>query len=149
MGILDQYKVQLAKDKENENNDFPEDSNLNESQRSEYIKRLQELRNNENDMENVHRKVMSEMKQMTEEEMEQSNMFKIENDIKFFVKRVYCEDCGEELISNAPPMFNPFTFEKICKHTCSKCGKIYNFEYAYPRLVVTDNNGTEIPVFVR
>ena len=76
MGILDQYKVQLAKDKENENNDFPEDSNLDESQRSEYEKRLNELRNDENDMENVHRRIMSEMKHMTEEQMEQSNMFK-------------------------------------------------------------------------
>lgn len=149
MGILDQYKVQLAKDKENENNDFPEDSNLDESQRSEYEKRLNELRNDENYMENVHRRIMSEMKHMTEEQMEQSNMFKVESDIKLFVKHAYCEDCGEELISNTPPMFNPFTFEKFCKHTCSKCGKIYNFEYAYPRLVVTDNNGTEIPVFVR
>ena len=149
MGILEQYKVQLAKDRENENNDFPEDSNLNETQRSEYIKRLQELRNNENDMENVHRKVMSQMKQMTEEEMEAANMFKIDEDIKFQVKHVYCEECGEELISNSPPLFNPFTFEKICKHTCTKCGKIYNFDYAYPRLAVFDNNGNEIPVFLR
>ena len=107
MGILDEYREQLAKDKENENNDFPEDSNLNESQRSEYIKRLQELRNNENDMENVHRRIMSEMKQMTEEQMEESNMLKKENDIKIFVKRAYCNASGEELIGNARQMYNP------------------------------------------
>ena len=149
MGILDEYREQLTKDKEKENNDFPEDCNLNESHRSEYEKCLKELRNNENDMENIHRKLMSEMQEMTEEQMEESNMLKNENDIKLLVKRAYCDECGEELISNAPPMFNPFTFEKVCKHTCSKCGKVYNLEYAYPRLVITDNNGNEIPAFVR
>ena len=59
------------------------------------------------------------------------------------------EECDEELISNAPPMFNPFTFERICKHTCTKCGKIYNLEFAYPRLAFINNNGEELPAFTR
>lgn len=149
MSILDKYKEQLKIDKKNENNEFPEDCHLKEDQRKEYEKTLNELRNNSNSIENQYKKKMSEMKHMTEEEIETSNMFKIEDDIKFQVKRVFCEECGEELISNAPPLFNPFTFEKICKHTCTKCGKVYNFEYAYPRLVILDNNGNEIPAFLR
>lgn len=149
MGILDQYKAQLAEDREKEDTLFPEDSKLTESQRPEYVKRLQELRNNENDMENVHRKIMSEMKQMTETEMDEQNLIKDEEVDKVIVKHAYCSECGEELISNAPPMFNPFTFERICKHTCTKCGAIYNLEFAYPRLAFINNKGEEIPAFTR
>lgn len=149
MSILDKYKEQVKIDKENENNDFPENSQLKENQRAEYEKVLNELRNNSKSIENQYQKKMSEMKTMTEEEMETSGMFKTLDDIKLQVKHAFCEDCGEELVSNAPPLFNPFTFEKICKHTCTKCGKVYNFEYAYPRLVILDNNGNEIPAFLR
>ena len=147
--ILDKYKEQVKIDKENENNDFPKNCQLKENQRAKYEKVLNELRNNSKSIEKQYQKKMSEMKTMTEEQMQEANMFKKVDDIHFFVKQAYCEDCGEELISNAPPLFNPFTFEKVCKHTCTKCGKIYNFEYAYPRLVVTDNNGNELPVFLR
>ncbi len=149
MGILDEYRTQVAKDKEKVNNDFPENSTLSEKDRSEYEKCLNELRNNSNDIENAYIQRMAQMKKMNEKEMEESNMIKNEENIKIFIKRAYCEDCGEEIISNAPPMFNPFTFEKVCKHTCSKCGKVYNFEYAYPRIVIIDNNNNEIPAFTR
>jgi rRNA maturation protein Nop10 len=141
--------AQLAEDKEKEDTLFPEDSNLNESQRSEYEKCLKYLRNNENDMENAHRKVMSEMKQMTETEMDEQNLIKDEDVDKIIVKHAYCSECGEELISNAPPMFNPFTFERICKHTCTKCGTIFNLEHAYPRFAFINNKGEEIPAFGR
>lgn len=149
MSILDQYKIELSKDKETENNEFPQDSQLNETQRSAYIKRLQELRNDPNDMENAHKLKMAEMKKMSEDEMETTNLIKSEDINKIIVKHAYCEECGEELISNAPPMFNPFTFERVCKHTCTKCGKVYNLEFAYPRLAFIDNNGNEVPAFTR
>lgn len=149
MGILDQYKAQLAEDRENEDNLFPEDSHLTETERSTYEKRLQELRNDPNDMENVYHQKMAQMKQMSEEEMTTQNLI-VEEDIdKVIVKHAYCSECGEELISNAPPMFNPFTFERICKHTCTKCGAIYNLEFAYPRLAFINNKGEEIPAFTR
>jgi formylmethanofuran dehydrogenase subunit E len=149
MGILDDYKEQLAIDKKNEDNSFPEDSHLKESQRKEYEKRLNELRNNTNDIENMHKKLMSEMKKMSEEEMTEQNLIKEEDIDKIIVKHAYCSECGEELISNAPPMFNPFTFERVCKHTCTKCGKIFNLDFAYPRLAFYDNKGEEIPAFTR
>lgn len=149
MGILDEYRTQVAKDKEKVNNDFPENSTLSEKDRSEYEKCLNELRNNSNDIENAYKQRMAQMKKMNEKEMEESNMIKVEEDVKFFVKHVYCEDCGEELISKTPQLFNPYTLESICKHTCSKCGKVYNLEHAYPRIVFLNNKGEEIPAFTR
>ena len=149
MGILDDYKAQLEKDRENEDTMFPEGSELNETQRTEYEKRLQELRNDPNDMENVYRRKKAEMKEMSEEQMTEQNLIKSQDVEKVIVKHAYCSECGEELISNAPPMFNPFTFERICKHTCSKCGAVFNLEHAYPRFVLLDNNGEEIPAFGR
>ena len=149
MGILDKYKAQLEEDKKNENGSFPEGSQLKEEQREEYVKTLKELRNNSNDMENIYRTKMAEMKQMSESDMESNKLINNEMVEKVIVKHAYCEECGEELISNAPPLFNPFTFERVCKHTCAKCGKIYNLEFAYPRLAFIDNKGEELPAFTR
>jgi len=149
MGILDKYKEQLEKDRKNENVSFPEGSQLKEEQREEYVKALKELRNNSNDMENIYHAKMAEMKKMSENDMESNKLISDETVEKVIVKHAYCEECGEELISNAPPMFNPFTFERVCKHTCTKCGKIYNLEFAYPRLAFIDNKGEEIPAFTR
>lgn len=149
MGILDDYKEQLAKDKENEDNSFPEGSNLNEEQREEYEKCLHELRHNVNDIENVYKRKKDEMIHLTEDEMEKINLIDKEEIDKIIVKHAFCEECGKELISNAPPMFNPFTFEKVCKHTCTNCGKIYNLDFAYPRLAFLNNKGEEIPAFTR
>lgn len=149
MGILDKYKAQLEEDKKNENVSFPEGSHLKEEQKEEYIKTLQELRNHSNDMENTYRTKMAEMKQMSESDMESNKLINNEMVEKVIVKHAYCEECGEELISNAPPLFNPFTFERVCKHTCAKCGKIYNLEFAYPRLAFIDNKGEELPAFTR
>ena len=149
MGILDKYKAQLEEDKKNENVSFPEGSQLKEEQREEYVKVLKELRNNSNDMENTYRAKIDEMKQMSENDMENNNLINNETVEQVIVKHAYCEECGEELISNVPPMFNPFTFERVCKHTCTKCGKIYNLEFAYPRLAFFNNKGEELPAFTR
>ena len=149
MGILDKYKEQLEKDRKDENVSFPEGSQLKEEQREEYVKALKELRNNSNDMESTYRTKMAEMKKMSENDMESSKLISDETVEKVIVKHAYCEECGEELISNAPPMFNPFTFERVCKHTCTKCGKIYNLEFAYPRIAFIDNKGEELPAFTR
>ena len=149
MGILDKYKAQLEEDKKNENVSFPEGSQLKEEQREEYVKVLKELRNNSNDMENTYRAKIAEMKQMSENDMENNNLINNETVEQVIVKHAYCEECGEELISNVPPMFNPFTFERVCKHTCKKCGKIYNLEFAYPRLAFMNNKGEELPAFTR
>ena len=147
MGILDDYRAELSKDKENENNNFPEGSHLDETQRKEYEKRLSELRNNQNDIENAYRKKMLEMKQMSENDMSDKNLIKDQEVKKIIVKHAYCSECGEELISKTPPMFNPFTLERICKHTCQKCGTVFNLQYSYPRFALIDENNNEIIAF--
>ena len=149
MGILDKYKAQLEEDKKNENVSFPEGSQLKEEQREEYVKALKELRNNSNDMENTYRAKIAEMKQMSENDMENNNLINNETVEQVIVKHAYCEECGEELISDTPPLFNPFTFERVCRHTCKKCGKLYNLEFSYPRLVFLNNKGEELPAFTR
>ena len=145
MGILDKYKKQLEEDKKHEDASFPEGSQLKEEDREEYIKALKELRNNPNDMENAYKAKMAEMKKIPEKDM----VIRDEVVEKVIVKHVYCEECGEELVSQVPPMFNPFTFERICKHTCTKCGKVYNLDFAYPRLAFINNKGEELPAFTR
>lgn len=147
MGILEEYKLQLEKDRETEDKMFPEGSQLTENKRKEYEKRLEEIRNSTDDMENAYRKKMAEMKHMSEDEMEQKNLLKEEEIDKIVVKHAYCTECGEELISKTPALFNPFTLERVCKHICTKCGTIFNLEYAYPRIAFLNNKGEEIPAF--
>lgn len=141
MGILNKYKAQLEENKKTENISFTEGSQLKEEQIEEH--------NNSIDMEKIYREKMAEMKQMSENDMENNNLINNETVEQVIVKHAYCEECGEELISDAPPMFNPFTFERICRHKCKKCGKLYNLEFAYPRLAFMNNKGEELPAFTR
>ena len=141
MGILEQYQKQRKIDKENENNEFPKNSNLNEEQREEYEKLLSDMRNSEEDMENAFHKRMNDMKKMTEDQLTSNDV-----EVKVKVRRVYCPECGKELIADGPAMYNPFTMTKICKHTCS-CGTCFNLEHAYPRLVFEDKEGNEHKAF--
>lgn len=147
MGILDKYKEDVVNEKENK--DFPDNSHLNESQRKAYEKKLDELRHDPKDIKNIYHAKMAAIEQMTEENLLEKELILDENITKIVVKHAYCKECKEELISNVPPMFNPFTLEKVCKHTCKKCGKVYNLEYAYPRLAFINIEGKEIPAFAR
>lgn len=147
--ILEDYMKQLKEDKQNEDYSLPEGNEWNETERTEFKKKLDELRNSKNDMENIYKAKKAEMRQLTEKEMTDKELIKDDEVKQIIIKHAYCEDCGEELISQAPPMFNPFTFERVCKHTCSKCGKVYNLEHAYPRVAFIDNNGNELVAFGR
>lgn len=145
--ILDRYKQQVAEDKENENYEFPEnfDFNVDESYKEEYKKELERQRSdifsNQQQYEDQMRKSLV---RITEEEG--TDTIKEEEIDKITVKHFYCPECGEELISKAPPMFNPFTMERICLHEC-KCGKRYNLDYAYPRFVLYNKEGDEIKAY--
>ena len=149
MGILDDYKKQLEIDKQKENNDFPEGSQLKEEQRKDYEKCLNELRKASESMENAYQKEKSEMRKLNEEEMHKEKLIKAEEVKTTIILHAYCEECGTELISKTPPMFNPFTFEKVCKHVCSNCGKTYNLEFSYPRLAFLNQDNEEINAFTR
>lgn len=64
------------------------------------------------------------------------------------VKRAYCPQCGKEIISRGPVMYNPFTFEKTCPHVCD-CGWRGDLEYSYPRVVFVTENGTQIEAYAK
>lgn len=145
--ILDRYKQQVAEDKNNENYELPEDFdfNVDESYKEEYKKELERQRgdifSNQQQYEDQMRKSLV---RITEEEG--TDTIKEEEIDKITVKHFYCPECGEELVSKAPPMFNPFTMERICLHEC-KCGKRYNLDYAYPRFVLYNKEGDEIKAY--
>lgn len=142
--ILDKYKEQLRIDEENQNLDFPTGSPLNEGQRSAYEEEVQRLRN---DGKNYEKQMTKTLTRLSEYELEETNFITNEQITNVVVKHVYCPECGEELISKAPPMFNPFTYERICLHECSKCGKKYNLDYAYPRFVLYNSENKEIKAY--
>lgn len=81
---------------------------------------------------------------ITEKELEEKNLVTMSEVTKIQVKHAYCPECGKELISKFPPMFNPFTGERQCVHKCDECGKSYNLDYSYPRFVFLDEESNEI-----
>lgn len=146
--ILERYKQQLEEDRKNENDNFSEDFDIvvDNEYKTEYQKELHKQR----------QEILDNEKQLSERS--NNNLIRLhENDenVKFIkeedvdhivIKHFYCPECGEELISKAPPMFNPFTFERICLHEC-KCGKRYNLDYAYPRFALINKDGKEINAY--
>lgn len=64
------------------------------------------------------------------------------------VKKAYCPKCGKEIVSRGPVMYNPFTFESSCPYTC-QCGWQGDLEYAYPRVIFVEDNGTQIEAYAK
>ena len=104
------------------------------------------MRNDENDIETKARRFEQEYPKISEEQLSEHGLINDDTNVQLVVKRAYCPKCGKEIVSKTPVMFNPFTFEKICKYDC-ECGFKANLAYAYPRLVVVDENGEEVNVF--
>ena len=143
--ILERFKKQVEEDRLNENNELPKDTSLtNPMDKKEYEKRLEALRNSEIDIENQYKQAMNRLIHLKENELSNSDNIKEIEITKITVKHAYCTDCGTELVSVGPTMFNPFTMEKQNIHTYDKCGKKYNLEYAYPRFVFYDENNNEV-----
>lgn len=150
MGIIDRYLEQVKKDRMNENTELPEElygEKMNGEEMKKYKEEVNKIRSSEDDMEKVYTKMMNSMTQYTEEEMKNKDILASENITDVKVYHAYCDECGEELISQGPPMFNPFTMVKTCIHKCNKCGKQFNLEYSYPRLAFFNNEGVEIKAF--
>lgn len=146
MDFLDAYKREIENEKKIRN----EQNNISESEYDRMVrKRVEELENDPSSIENQYASRMSAMVKLSEEEMTIQGLIKNKEIRKIYTKHAYCNECGEELISKSQPLLNPFTFEKICKHVCNKCGKVFNLDYAYPRLVIENNNGEEVTVFLR
>lgn len=146
--ILERYRKQLAEDRKNENNDFGEDFDINvdDSYKEQYQKELNAQRNEILDNEKQYAERLNKTLVRLHEDDDSKDFIKDEEIDHIVIKHFYCPDCGEELISKAPPMFNPFTYERICLHEC-KCGRRYNLDYAYPRFALINKEGKEIKAY--
>lgn len=100
----------------------------------------QQLKNNDN----LETAKIALPERVTEKEMVEKKLIVLNDVSKIQVKHAFCPECGEELISDLPPMYNPFTRERQCIHKCGKCNKTYNLDYSYPRFVFLDENSNEI-----
>lgn len=138
--ILDRFKEQYELDKLNENYDLPTDS-VPMDDIEEYKKKLDELRNDENDMEMQFKKYVETYKNVGEADLK-TEVF----NPMVAVKRAYCPECGREIICQHPVMFNAWTGEKIVRYDC-ECGAKMNLEFAYPRVIYLDNEMKEMKVW--
>lgn len=146
--ILNRYMKQLTEDRKKENNDFSEDFDINvdDNYKEQYKEELNKQRNAILDNEKQYNERINKTLTRLHEDEQNADLIKDEEVEHVIVKHFYCPECGEELISKAPPMFNPFTYERICLHEC-KCGKRYNLDYAYPRFALINKDGKEIKAF--
>lgn len=131
--ILERYRRQIEEDK----------NTVDDQYKDEYVKKLNELRNDENSMEKRYEKAMKKIHRITETALIEGNCLKQENIKEVKVLRAFCPECGRELVNRFPPMFNPFTQERQCIHEC-ECGEKYNLDYSYPRIAFIGENGEEI-----
>lgn len=137
MDILSEYKKQLEKDKLVEE---LEDSKLSDDVR----KRIEEIRNDPNSIENQYKRFHEVYTKYTESELESLKLIK-EEEVKPIIKRAYCPECGKEIEFKFPIMINPYTNERIGRYDCP-CGNKLNLEYSYPRIVFINKDGEEITV---
>ena len=91
--------------------------------------------------------IENELVRLNENELASSGHIRQQQGVQMVVVHAYCPNCGDELTTNMPKMFNPFTGETLCKHVCINCGNAYNLEYSYPRLAIIDDEGNEVKCF--
>lgn len=172
MGILDEYKKALEEEKAKAamNMDFPEDGGfpIEERDVESYQAELQKLRcgnftneeiqeainNSRNNMKELgedhygganEKAMIPRLTKVTTEELDEKGLLTSEPVSDIRVIRAFCPICGKELVSKAPPMYNPFTMEKMCIHDC--CGQKFNLDKTYPHIGFFDANGNEIESF--
>jgi hypothetical protein len=150
MGLLDDYKKMVEEDEKNLNNDAPVDGiEMTDEEMKMYEKKLNEMREeikNNDCMDDGKNDCDAEIKPLTKYKEEDLKTEYVK--VMPMVKRAYCPECGKEIISRGPVMYNPFTFEKTCPHKC-ECGWKGDLEYAYPRVVFVTENGTQIEAYAK
>lgn len=156
--ILDKYRKKMMEESsatadyslpKDVNNNLGDIKLLSEDEQKAYAEELDKQRNSEYSMEAQYKKRMAAITKLTEDEMIEQGHIKPQDVSSIKVLHAYCTECGEELVSDTPTCFNAYTMEKISIHNCKKCGKKYNLEYAYPRVVFLDEDGNEIIAFNR
>lgn len=169
MGILDNYKKMLEAEKEQENMNFPTDTNLTEEDREAYEAALKKMRNADFSQKEVEEAINNSRKNMdalgevhvggnnektmkiaqpekiTDEQLIEMGLLDSKPISDIRVIRAYCPKCGKELVAKAPPMYNPFTMEKMCLHEC--CETKYNLDKSYPHIAFIGKDGEEIIVY--
>ena len=151
VNILSRYAKQKNEDdlRAATDNSFPTETMLTEEEqkqhREEYNKKLNELRSDPTDIERRHRQLVQNV--VSEQELQSKDCIIVDTDIRPVVVHARCPECGVELVADKPKMFNPFTGESLAIHKCSRCGKEYNLEHAYPRVTYVNSRGEEITAF--
>jgi hypothetical protein len=166
MSILDQYKKAIEEEEENMN--FPTDSELTDKDKDAYETVLRKMRNGDYSADEVNEAISNSRKNManlgekhsggvneqaikvnmeriTDDALLKDNLLKEGSISDIKVIRAYCPKCGKELVSKAPSMYNPFTMEKVCIHEC--CGTKYNLDRSYPHIAFYDEDENEINSF--
>lgn len=76
-----------------------------------------------------------------------SDLVSTEEDVRVVVEHVFCPKCGEELISVAPVMWNPFDLKKIVRTECPKCDFKAITNTAVPAVKFYNKNNELIKAF--
>lgn len=97
------------------------------------------------DTDNNGEHIFNETKVYKSDELE-TRIEEIHGNLRLAIKHAKCPLCGNELESAVPTMYNPFNFEPLTPIKCKHCGGQYTVDYAYPRLVVLDDNNNEVKV---
>lgn len=143
--ILSKWKKDYENDETRGDYSLPQGVNEDIFTADEKMRYKVELDNLRTEMsfEAQYKKAMDEIIRMDETEMKSKKLIENENIKSVKVIHAVCPECGAELVSKFPPMFNPYTQERQCIHHCV-CGKKYNLEYAYPRLAFYNENDEEV-----
>lgn len=80
------------------------------------------------------------------EKVDINDLVTTDDEVRVVLTRVYCTVCGKELISKMPPIWNPYTGEKVCLVNC-ECGFKANLSHTVPHLKYIDKDNNEINVF--
>lgn len=171
MGILDQYKKAIEAERKLENTELPNGcDSMTDEEMVKYEETLNKLRNAEFTEDEIQEAINNSRKNMkmlecehngglnergmemqarltkiTDDELDKLSLLKSEPVSEIRVIRAYCPKCGKELVSKNPPMYNPFTMEKVCLHEC--CGVKYNLDKPYPHIAYIGSDGSEIKSF--
>ncbi|MBP5456688.1 MAG: hypothetical protein J6Y37_09325 [Paludibacteraceae bacterium] len=153
-GILDKYRQQLEIEKQEEKDGFTMPSFDDELSKQfsngvdveEVRKKVEEMKNDLNNPDNMLKRFNEEYHSMTESDLLDVDCVEFDDSVSFGIIRAKCPSCGKEIVSKAPLMYNPFTLEKVSKYDC-ECGWKANLEHSYPRIVCVDSSGHEIKFF--